>query len=168
MTWNNFVVLWSTEIDSAIPKESIFQWQDFVGKADNQLLVKAVKNVAEKYFGNVEKGSNKKPVLSQLVAAYNALKNEKKLATAHPGCEFCEHEASATVHVIDSGDYWNPDVFPPDPATWNGRRSICAVPCPCCRANDYGDQRIRARVQRYARPFSRRNELYRHPAEVTA
>ena len=158
MTWDKFVVLWSTEIDSTIPKESIFQWQDFVGKADNQLLVKAVKNIAEKYFGNVEKGSNKKPVLSQLVAAYNALKNEKKLATAHPGCEFCEKEASATVYVLDNGDYSSPD-FPPDPEQWNGRRNLCVVPCPCCRANEYADQRIIERVQRYSRPFRRRNEL---------
>lgn len=167
MTWEKFVVLWSTEIDSTIPKESIFQWQDFVGKADNQLLVKAVKSVAEKYFGNVEKGSNKKPVLSQLVAVYNALKNEKKLATAHPGCDFCEHEASATVYVIDIGNYSSPD-FPPDPVKWDGRRNLCVVPCPRCRANEYADMGLRDRVLKNSRPFSRRNELYRRPAEVSA
>lgn len=166
MTWDNFVVLWSTEIDSTIPKESVFQWQDFVDKADNQLLIEAVKNIAEKYFGNVEKGSNKKPVLSQLVAAYNVLKNEKKLATAHPGCDFCDHDASGMVYVIDNSP-GGMDNFPPDPATWQGRRNVCVVPCPCCRANEYADQGVRDRVLHYSRPFARRNELY-SKAVITA
>ena len=166
MTWDNFVVLWSKHLNTSIPQESIREWQKFVKQADDGVLAAAVKVVADKYFAAVEKGNSKAPVLYQLANAYGEIFREAKAQKAHKGCDFCDHEASATVYVIDSGDYWNPDVFPPDPTTWNGRRSVCVVPCPCCRANDYGDQRIRARVQQYARPHSRRNELYRRPESV--
>lgn len=169
MTWDNFAVLWSKHLNTSIPQEAIREWQKFAKTADDAVLTEAVKEIADKYFAAMDRGNNKAPTLYQLANAYGEIFREKRGSSkSFPGCEFCENEASATVHVIDSGDYRNPDVFPPDPATWNGRRSLCVVPCPCCRAGEYADQRIRERVQRYARPFSRRNELYRRPAEVSA
>jgi hypothetical protein len=159
MTWEKFVVIWSKYLNTSIPQESIREWQKFAKTADDAVLTEAVNVVADKYQAAADKGNNKAPTLYQLANAYGEIFREKRGTKSFTGCEFCEKEASATVYVIDSGDYHNPDVFPPDPATWSGRRSICVVPCPCCRANDYGDQRIRERVQRYSRPFSRRNEL---------
>ena len=167
MTWDKFIVLWSKFVNTAIPKESVRDWQKFTAKADDRVLTEAIKIIADKYFAAIEKGNSKAPTLYQLANTYGEVSREMIGQSAHKGCDFCDHEPSATVYVIDSGNYSSPD-FPPDPETWDGRRNLCVIPCPCCRANEYADQRIRERVQKYARPFSRRNELYRPPAEVTA
>lgn len=158
MTWDNFIVLWSKFVNTAIPKESVREWQKFTTKADDRVLTEAVKMVADKYLAAVDRGNSKAPTLYQIANAYGEASREIIGQSAHKGCDFCDHEVSATVFVLDTGDY-TPGIFPPDPATWNGRRCIGSVPCPCCRANEYADQRIRERVQRYARPFARRNEL---------
>jgi hypothetical protein len=158
VTWENFIVLWSKYLNTQIPKESVRDWQRFVAKADDRVLTESVKAVADKYLSAVERGNSKAPVLYQLANAYGEASRELKGQSAHKGCDFCDYEASATVFVLDNGDYTAGE-FPPDPATWNGRRCIGSVPCPCCRANEYADQRTRERVQKYARPFARRNEL---------
>ena len=158
MTWDKFVVLWSREIDTSIPQASVHQWQQFVASANDSVLIQAVKNVAEKHLNLAEKGVNKKPVLAQLQFAYDSLRKEQREARGHKGCDFCDHEVSATVYVLDNGNYSDGN-FPPDPATWQGRRCLGSVPCPCCRANEYAVERTRERVQKYARPFAKRNEL---------
>ena len=165
MTWDNFVVLWSKYLNTGIPQESIREWQKFVKTADDAILTEAAKVVADKYLAAADRGNNKAPTLYQLANAYGEVFRRKR-AKIFTGCDFCEHEASATVHVLDSGIY--DESFPPDPETWNGRRAIGSVPCPYCRANEYGNQVIRERVRRYSRPWSRRNELFHKPAEVTA
>lgn len=167
MTWDKFVVLWSNYLNTSIPQKSIWEWQKFVKQANDGILAEAVKVVAEKYQAAADRGNNKAPTLYQLANAYGEIFREKRGAKSFAGCEFCEKEASATVYVIDIGNYSSPD-FPPDPKKWDGRRSLCVVPCPCCRANDYADMGLRDRVLKNSRPFSRRNELYRRPAEVTA
>lgn len=167
MTWEKFVVLWSKYLNTSIPQESIREWQKFAKTADDAILTEAVKVVADKYLAAADKGNNKAPTLYQLANAYGEIFREKRGTKSFTGCDFCENERSAMVYVLDTGNYSSPD-FPPDPQTWDGRRNVCVVPCPCCRANEYGDMGLRDRVMKNSRPISRRNELYRRPAEVSA
>jgi hypothetical protein len=166
MTWEKFVVLWSKCLNTSIPQEAIREWQKFAKTADDAILTEAVNVVADKYQAAADKGNNKAPTLYQLANAYGEIFREKRGTKSFTGCEFCEHEASATVYVIDNGDYSSPD-FPPDPVKWDGRRNLCVVPCPCCRANEYADMGLRDRVLKNSRPFSRRNELLKR-REVSA
>jgi hypothetical protein len=166
MTWEKFVVIWSKYLNTSIPQESIREWQKFAKTADDSILTEAVKVVADKYQAAADKGNNKAPTLYQLANAYGEIFREKRGTKSFTGCEFCEKEASATVYVIDIGNYSSPD-FPPDPVKWDGRRNLCVVPCPCCRANEYADMGLRDRVLKNSRPFSRRNELLKR-REVSA
>jgi hypothetical protein len=158
MTWEKFVVIWSKYLNTSIPQESIREWQKFAKTADDAVLTEAVNVLADKYQAAADKGNNKAPTLYQLANAYGEIFREKRGTKSFTGCEFCEKEASATVYVIDIGNYSSPD-FPPDPVKWDGRRNLCVVPCPCCRATEYADMGLRDRVLKNSRPFSRRNEL---------
>jgi hypothetical protein len=156
MKWDEFVVEWSSTLNTGIPQEAIREWQRFVKSSDADAIKTAIRNVAEEYYRS-NSDNKKSPTLFNLQKAYNAIAEENAKKLNLHGCDFC-HDISGTVLVIDSGNY-DPAVFPPDPETWNGRRSVCALPCPCCRANEYDNQNMRERVRKYAKPISQRNNL---------
>lgn len=163
MRWDDFVVLWSTNLDTKIPQESVREWQKFVKYAEPEIMKLAVAEITERYHAaQSKKDYVPAPVLYELRMAYDKARRETQGVKAHQGCEFCEYEASANVLVLDNGNY-TPGEFPPDPATFTGTRCISSVPCPCCRAGEYADQRVRERVRQYARPFSKKDELIYSP-----
>lgn len=164
MKWDEFVVAWSSTLNTGIPEDALREWQRFVKSTDSEVMKSAIQTIADRYYA----GDNKKsPTLYNMQSAYHEIMSDRQRSTVHAGCDFCEYDASANVCAIDSGNY-DGEVFPPDPETWQGLRRICVLPCPCCRANEYADQRMRDRVRRYAKPLSKRNSLFvkRVPMEI--
>lgn len=156
MKWDEFMALWSANVGTRIPEESIYAWSDFVTNCkDNMALQRAIDTISDRYLAEKERNNTTPaPVLKQLKREYTAVLNATENGKTATGCEFCEN--SGHVMVIDNGDYQSAD-FPPDPAVTKG--NVCAVPCPMCRGNEYGSRDLRKRVYRFCRPNSRINEL---------
>ncbi len=162
MLWEKFYPLWMAHIGK-IDREVLPVWNQFISTAEETLVTEAVYSLAESY--NIAKERDNftaMPNLWQLKKRYETLlaRRQAQIFKSRK-CSFCEN--SATVYVLDTGNYASPE-FPVDPATYRGRRNLCVVPCPCCRKENYsGMEELRQRIWKFCRPVASRNELLHSP-----
>ena len=149
MKWSDFAAFWMAEVGTVPPKEARTIWQTWIEDQNSDAVMKqAIESVATRYLTAKERdGYTPAPTLHQLKAAYfDAASGARKAAEAQrPECPFCR-SASRVVFVLDGrGDQW-----PLDPEKATGTRYVTAVPCPECRATEYGArQAMRERVKRF-------------------
>ena len=165
MRWDRFAALWLAEVGTTPPKDAMPLWRQWVeAQTSDPVMVRAVESMAKRYLAAKERdGFTPAPTLRQLKGAFfNAATGAEKAAEAErPVCEFCRSR-SRVVFVLDTMEHGAD--WPPDPATYTGRRAIAAVPCPVCRAADYGAREaLRQRVRKFCVRDDRRDTLYRRP-----
>lgn len=160
MQWQNFYPKWLSLIGK-IDREILSEWNEFVSGSDSGIILAAIDELAEKYNLAKEKDNfASMPNLWQFKKACERIRaRHHRQVLQMRQCGFCEN--SATVYVLDTGNYAS-DEFPVDPASYEGRRSLCVVPCPVCRKENYeGMPGLLKRITAYCRPYSKRNELYK-------
>lgn len=165
MTYIEFVEKWAANIGTPPPKEAIGAWKEFVREATNSAVLEdAILRLAKQYADrkNADGGRAKRPTLFDLKREYyGKIAAEKKQAEAsRPLCPFCQSQ-NRIVYVIDNS-YRPGEEYPADPATYTGSRCVSFMPCPECRANEYGAREaLRQRVKSYCVREDERDTLYR-------
>ena len=169
MKWEDFIRRWTADIGELPPKQSLTEWMAFVTGVSDAILDAAIFAVAERYAIAKERDGaySKAPTLWELRRAYDneARERKKDLTAQSNGCGFCQ-SPSRVVWVIDNS-YRPGEDFPADPETYTGTRSVAVMPCPECRAAEYGEREaLRQRVKAYCVRESERDTLYLKQYEI--
>ena len=164
MKWEDFIRRWTADIGELPPKQSLAMWMVFATGADDAILDTAITAVAERYAAAKDRDNAyaKMPTLYELRREFDnaARAHKRELDTQSHGCNFCQ-SPNRVVFVIDNS-FRPGEEFPADPATYTGTRSVAVMPCPECRAAEYGAREaLRQRVKAYCVLESERDTLYR-------
>ena len=169
MKWEDFIRRWTADIGELPPKQSLTEWMAFVTGVSDAILDAAITAVAERYTAAKDRDNAyaKMPTLYELRREYdNAARAHKRESDAQShGCGFCK-SPNRVVYVIDNS-YRPGEEYPADPATYTGARCVAVMPCPECRANEYGARdALRQRVKAYCVREDQRDTLYRPQSEI--
>ena len=159
MQWKAFYAAWLERIGINMPKESLPAWSAYVSGLPDDTALQALESITELYFAQRQRnGEFTPPTLWQFRKAVAEVFMQNKPPQQDNRCRLCDGEG--LVIVLDRVDGRE---FPPDPADDLPRRSICAIPCPDCRGEEYLNPRLRELVRARCRSNRRRDELMQRP-----